>query len=71
MKESFGLVKHVRIETSGIYVQVILQQQVVEVDDAINHDAALGAVFDRTIEESVSAVQGLGEGGELRNDSGI
>ena len=63
--------KHVRIETSGIYVQGILQQQVVEVGYAINHNAALGVVFDRTIEESMSAVQGLGEGSELRNDSGI
>ena len=48
-----------------------LQQQVVEISDAINDNAALGVMLGGAIKESVSAMQCLSEGGELRSESGV
>ena len=63
--------KRLSAETSQIYAQGNSQQQVVEVSYAINHDTTLGVVLSSAIEESVSAVQCSGEGGQLGSDSGI
>ena len=63
--ESFGLMEHLSAETSETEVQEGLQQQIIQVSYAINHNTSLGVVFNSAIEESMGRVQRSGEAGQL------